>query len=399
MRYLRGCGQRLLVGLSLVSGVDGWGCSTHVEEGPADDHGADVIVGQPGARGRVAGSATPAPALDAPMLVAFAADGALALVDPSTGHEMHRTTPLPIARGSDVAFDATGEALFVLSVSREEEGGEIIRFPLEAPPFYVGAGSHVGWIDGVARFDLLEQGLLTFEENIGARWKLTPRDGTPTVSVSCPRPSSIVVRPSGGGAYLTALSAPDVAGSMTSLVKLRVSSTGLGPCELFPLEDAPASPRLVEIRDGRDVVLGVDAGRIVAAQVRGTRLGGPRPTDIEAETVESVLSLEAASHAALVLSAGPPRLSIVGFGDETSIDPHAGSMIELGASIEHEERFFSREMIVVGRRVFVATADGVLAFDLVDEGSGTMLSPVELDRPLDAYRGPLSSFAPPSSRD
>ena len=307
-------------------------------------------------------------------IAALGADGEVVALDAQTGEPLASTPSLDASGPIDIVFDVEGPSLFAFEAAEGEEGGDVVRFPVTPTLPAFGLPIHAGWIDGIARFASLHEGLLTFEENIGARWKLSPRDGGLTVSASCPRPASIDVRPSNGrdadaGTDLVGISWPPMDGGNPVVLEMHVSTSGLGPCMKHELEEAPTSARTGVLADGRVVLAGVADGAVELRALVADELGEPSALDVPAETVEAVVKVGAAApHAALILTTGPSRLVLVELGAGTSPTIVVRAVIDLAGEVTREDRFFSRSVAVAGRRAFVVTDAGVRAFDLVSEG-------------------------------
>ena len=322
---------------------------------PEDDGAATTVFEGPVARDCVL--------QDAPSWLAFDGDGAIVRFDGQTGAIDAWAEPLADDGGEglrDLAVDCRGERVVVY---RElgDQGGELGERRLDADGFgpWHGRASVDGWM----RSTPLEQGVLSFEVGYGERWRVLRDDGRPSASVPLPVPRSLWLSPDGGS--LDALVLRGTAPTWLSWVR-----ASLGPDGFEVLSEAPlawgepaalATMRSTRRHDGMLVARSHD-GELQLHQLHPERdpellLSVP----VGAGTVEEIVAHEphAYEDRFWILLREPSELVAV------SLQTRAAVSVSLEGRVAGEQPFFSRALVVRGRRAWVATEAGVLAFDWV----------------------------------
>jgi hypothetical protein len=267
-------------------------------------------------------------------------DGALAIADVDGGAEIVRTA-LDASGDVDLAFDPADGSI-VAYTEGEDGGGELRRFPLSADASAIDPPVKISWIDGTARLLPVAAGLVVFEENVGARWKLLgPAGAVP--SVACPRPSSIVALDAGPHTRVEGLARVD--GAAWSHVSARVDATGFDGCADVPLPDLGlASARLVGLSGGRELAAGV-AGGLVAFRTFPLEAGALSTTGAPATAAGSAVALEAGDRELVaVLASGPSALVV--FDPNASADPSfPARAIALPGDVRLDDKSLSRDLV------------------------------------------------------
>jgi hypothetical protein len=347
-------------------------CTAHSTYFPGDGSGGGEAVPKPPRPVGHREIATMQSRLEHQALAATTSDGAVVVLRASDGAELAREASSGFGGLIDLTHDVTRGDLVLYEENDEGEGAAIGRFPLT-----LGGGVakleprvKVSWVDGVARLFATPEGRVSFEENIGQRWKLDVPNGGPLPSIACPRPASVAIVGEEGARRLVGVSAPFPDEGPLRRLEVSMGPSGLGECHEREIAGAPSSARLVVLPDGRELVVGVaGAGAIVSSMVDGV-LSPELAVGIDAETVEQAIVVGEASNRIALLTSGPPRVIAIDLstaGSPLSIVSRAS--IDLPADVRREQRFFSREMAFTHGRIFVATTSGIVAIDVLDGGS------------------------------
>ncbi len=354
------------------------GCTAHSTFFPGDGSGGGEPFLKPPRPAGHREIATMQSRLEHQALAATTSDGAVVVLRASDGAELAREASSGLGGLIDLTHDVTRGDLVLYEENDEGEGAAIGRFPLT-----LGGGiakleprMKVAWVDGVARLLATPEGRVSFEENIGQRWKLDVPNGGPLPSIACPRPASVAIVGEDGARRLVGVSAPFPDEGPLRRLEVSVGPSGFGDCHERDIAGAPASARLVVLPDGRELLVGVaSSGVVVTSMVDGV-LAPERALGIEAQTVEQAIVVGEAANRIALLTSGPPRVIVIGLsaaGSELSIASRTS--IDLPVDVRREQRFFSREMAYTQGRIFVATKSGVVAVDLVDDGAEPTLEP------------------------
>jgi hypothetical protein len=344
---------------------------------------------EPDPEAPLAGSAPPPPPPrgEEGWLAATTNEGAVVVLDP----EGVVATTQPSA-GYGGLFDLAARPTGLVSYEEtdEGEGAELglYAFVEGADGPSLGARQRLAWVDGIARVASTSAGLVIFEENQGTRWHLDREGMPPLPSVECPRPASLATFAGFDGDHLVALSSPFPFDAPVERVEVVASSTGLGPCVRTVLTDLPAAPRLLRTSSGRELAFGTRLGHVHVARLDGPLALPVVELPVAAASVEAVLP--SGDDDALVLTTGPSRLTRVRLGGQEAPSVDVVSSVALPGEARSEQQFFSRELALLGRRAFVATGAGVVAFDLGDDA----LTEVPLPASASLLRGPLIPLAP-----
>lgn len=300
-------------------------------------------------------------------LVAWARNGDLALADPVTGDVL---ASAPAAAGTglrDVAFDRWASQLVIVDGEDDGDGGEIATLALG--PRGLGPREHLAWIDGDARVFGTPFGVAVFEESYGSRWRLL--GDVPSAGHPAPLPLSIAGESGSSAFRLRALVAPE--GAVPS--SLALASSDVGPLGLEPpvLEAlAGASPsnslgaRLVDAPAlGASFVVELVEGEILVRPVvvePGPAVSNALPLSVASSDsrLEQAVTLGGGRMLALLLSR-PARLVLITLGEGGVA--RAAVVSDLPGEGRLEPRFFSRELEVLGSRLFCSTTAGVVALD------------------------------------
>lgn len=322
----------------------------------------------------VPGSAPPPSALPptarlSGRLIAWARNGDVALVDPATGGVL-ASAPAAGATGlRDVAFDRWASRLVIFVGEDDGDGGEIATLTLGERG--LGPREHMAWIDGDARVFATPFGVAVFEESYGARWRLLGDGDVPSAGHPAPLPLSIASESGSSAFSLRALVAPE--GAVPSALALATSHVGPLGLERPVLEtlagaspptslgsrlvDAPvlSASFVVELAEG-EVLVRPAIVRPGSAASNALRLSFASPDS----RLEQAVALDGGRMLALLLS-GPARLILLTLGKGGI--PRAAAVSDLPGEVRLEPRFFSRELEVLGSRLFCATTAGVVALD------------------------------------
>lgn len=300
-------------------------------------------------------------------LVAWARNGDLALADPATGDVL---ASAPAAEGGglrDVAFDRWASRLVIFDGEDDGDGGEIATLALG--PRGLGRREHLAWIDGDARVFGTPFGVAVFEESYGSRWRLL--GDVPSAGHPAPLPLSLAADSSAGAFRLRALVAPEGAvPSALALARSDVGPFGLEPPVLEALAGSSPSTslgaRLVEAPalSASFVVELVEGGIRVRPVVvePGSAVSNALPLSVASpdSRLEQAVPLDGGRMLALLLSR-PARLVLLTLGEGGVA--RAAVVSDLPGEGRLEPRFFSRELEVLGSRLFCATTAGVVALD------------------------------------
>jgi hypothetical protein len=308
-------------------------------------------------------------------LVAALAGGGLALVDAWTGARVAVAEAGPAVRDLDV--DSASER--VIAVRGEDDDLEIVAHPLLRGG--LGGAEHLAWIDGDARVASTAAGLLVFESGWADRWRLLGAGARP---LSFPPPRSIALE---DGATVRAL-VPRSPGLEVDRVARDGGLVARPVVASFAGAEPPGGARFAAAPAlGLALLARLDRGvlELSGSDARG-ELGAPiwrgLVGDDEAR-LEALVPVEGGRLVALLV-AKPARLVVVAPAEGTS------TIVALRGAVRLEPRFFSREMVASGPRLFVATTAGVAAFSV---GPRTAAPEVARDEAFqgDGLEGPLAT--------
>lgn len=316
--------------------------------------------------------------------VGFSPEGAVVVFDPATGAERGKT-PGGGGLARDVVVDPSG-SLWVIEENEDASGGEVLRCGFASASF--GPCLHAAWVDGVAASWATEAGLWVFEDGpAGSRFKVL-RDGMVAQGVAAPRPSSIWPEASGIGMLsygpsddaLERLSATFGPAGIVIEQKPVVWGKPLGFPPTTRFVPTSAEDGLLWDVAASDVAL----RRVFGAEAAGVELLGVAPL---APRIEAAAALSGdAEGAVFVVSTERAWAVRVGPDRIEEVAP-----VELSGSVRRALSFFSRDLVVLGARAFVATNQGVRAFDVETTDTGVRAFRDErFDG--DALRGPLAAF-------
>ncbi len=312
---------------------------------------------------------------------------AVVSLDPETLAELAVIEDRPSEGRVDLG-GALGEpgGLVILRFDEDEYGAEIARYDGDGAPGVL--GTYSGAVTSVP----LSFGTAVFESEIGDRVVVTPLGGGFTGSVPCRRPTSVrVVESSETDVTLEALAVVD--GGLVSLT-LRADGTGAKSCEGRPLEVAGTEDaRLVDLASPVSrAVVDVSGRELVVTPLDGLRAGGAARFSCDGARLEHVVSVpEPGGETLLVaLVSGPAYLVVARVAPEGGIglSPGAVTAVKLDGEPMRADRGPSHDLAVIGRRAFVSTRAGLVAFDL--SAAGDALERVTLPSGL---RGPLAVIA------
>lgn len=314
------------------------------------------------------------------------------LLDATSGVELGRAAGAGYGGLVDLTLDGANTSIVSYEENDEGEGAELGRYAITGAPDApsLGPRTRIAWVDGVSRVLATPLGLVTFQENQGQRWTLA-RDGSgPFPSASCPRPASVETVATNDGLRLVGVSAPFPTDEPATRFEVSIGAAGFGPCNPTAIAGIPGSARLVRLANGSELVFGVTGASLVSARVEGVHAVPLEPTGLSAESVEAAALVDGIDDVIIVLTSGPARL--VAFRASASAPPGLSPPVhvDLPAEVRREQQFFSREIETASGRVFVATSDGVVAFDVsADDGE-----PIVRDAPFgggfpNALRGPV----------
>ncbi len=373
------------------------GCSVPppLDDGEGPDSAATVGVGPsagpPDAGPREEGPRPSPPAgLRAARLVAARREGGLAVVDAASGAVV-ATAPATSGRGRDGAVDPWARPSVAFGGEDDADGGELATLPLDRAG--IGAPRHLTWVDGDARIVATPFGVVVFEAGYGARWRLLPHDGAPGPSVTAPAPLSIAIPAGPSGVSLRALVPAD--GGGLALATAAVGPAGLGTPTLEAIDGLAAegaAPRWVETPAmGGSLLVDVVRGEILVHRVSADGKAGPArrlegSLASPRSRLEHAAAIEGGRRLALLLSK-PSRVVVVVLGD--GLATGAAIAHDLPGNVRIEPRFFSRELVVLGRRIFVATTEGVVALDVGADPGDPPLDPAP-GFPIEGLCGPLA---------
>jgi hypothetical protein len=293
--------------------------------------------------------------------------GAIVALDPDTFEELFMVDEREPEGRVDVA-GALGEpgALVILRFDEDEYGAEISRFEGEASPGVL--GTYSGAFTAVP----LPFGTLVAESEIGDRLRVTPLGGGFNASVPCPRPTSFrIVEQAPAGAVVEALAFVD--GALVSLT-IRADDGGARSCEGTTLEvPGTEDARLFDLASpATRAVADVKDGELVVTPLDGPRAGGAARFACPGARLEHVVSIPEPSGETLVVAlvSGPAHLIVarVAPGGGMALSAGRFETVKLDGEPMRADRGPSHALVVVGRRVLVATAAGVAAFDLAADG-------------------------------
>jgi hypothetical protein len=322
--------------------------------------------------------------LDSWYAVGFSPGGAVVVFDPASGAELSRTAGGG-GRARDVVVDPAG-SIWVIEENEDASGAEVLRCGLAAAS--IGPCLHAAWVDGAAMSWADPAGLWVFEDGpAGSRFKVL-RDGYVAEGVAAPRPSSIWPEPNGIG--MLSYGAND-----DTLERLSVTFGALGiviekrPVAFGKPLGFPPTTRFVPTSAEGGLLWDVSASdvalrRVHAGAASGVELLGVAPF---APRIEAAAALSGRAEGA-VFVASTERAWAVREGSDGALEV---AEVELSGSVRRSISFFSRDLLVLGARAFVATDRGVRAFDV--ETADTGLRAFRDERfDGDALRGPLGVF-------
>lgn len=351
-----------------------------------------------------------------PLLAAWTAAGALALVDGRTGHVLDEngSTPAgPLGGQKDIAWDPHQQRLLLYEGDPDDQAGEIWTIDvagLETGRPHLGDRQHRAWVDGRARLWPSPQGIVVFHEGYGDQWRLLRDDGVPTASVAAASPASVFSELTPQGQRIFALgygppgSRPVLRLTEGHVSAERITAICTDAIGVVPTT-VPPSTRMVPWPDPPDgsgdskiVVVDLAAGRLML------HLAGPETPSQQLPVplrgpfghVEQTLALprsgpDARRRIAILLS--DPSTLVVLTVSEASKVAQIGEL-PLPGEVRRNDRFFGRDALALSSdRLLVATSAGIRAVTLRIDDDGVALGfDGEFDGPL--LRGPLAEADP-----
>jgi len=362
--------------------------------------GVDV-EDEPGTLTHVGPRAYDCPLVRSPSWLGFNAEGRLTWFDGASGEVLALDDADPNPRADnvrDVSVDCRGERVTAY-FERGDQSGELLQYDLALDQ--LSQPRHRADIDGWVRTLPLGAGVLTFEIGYGQRWRVLRDDGVPTASSPVPMPRSLWLSPDGRSLDVVLLRTDaDPARLTWGRASLDDESFEVHHEEpiAWGTKAQLAGVQATRRRDGLLAAV-IEEGQLLLAQLRpdaeaslvaSLRVGegGVGEGSAAGGRVEQVLALEpnAYEDRFLVLLSEPARLVAVSLASGSS------SVVTLPAPVSSYAPLFSRALVAHDSRVWVATDDGVVAYDWLAGDEPRLVRDPTFDG--QALRGPLAGPLP-----
>ncbi len=325
-------------------------------------------------------------------LLARDREGRLALVRLDDGEVVTRfdvgdLTGVPDA-SAFVRDDGSLSHLALLAHDEDEQAGRL-RFVPSSPKGFA-RGVDVADVQGRTRVLALAGGALLMQEDLGQRWSFARTSGGFQETTACPMPTSIIASDS-GDSHAAVLAFAWSADAEPVLVDARLTNDAW-QCDMFPLSTAgplSESARVALVPGIGQVLVDAKKSGLRLGRVGGSAVGPLVSADLGAERIEQVEPWVLSGRSGVaVLTSRPAAVTVLAIDRDTG----PGLAIVEAATVllpfVTESSSFSRELVVSEDRVFVATASGLVGFELA-------LSPVIALHQLASWpsfadlRGPL----------
>jgi len=330
--------------------------------------------------------------LGASTLVALDPAGVVRFIDVASGAEP--TALLLRERGGPVDVSAWHDAgpshLTVLEQEDGEQSGALSLYRFQDPFF--GRRHEGGSHEGGARTLAIPQGAVVFHE--GPRWALAGWAGPLVPSVACGRPRSLLgIETSGAETTIRALAfAPDAG---ASLLHVTLNADGFVDCDSAPLVvkgGASPSVRAVELAPGgAQALVDTRTGRVAVGSLQHGKMSVLQKSSVAALSIEHVVPWRRGDRGGVVvLGSKPPSLIAIELdASRSQLEIVAEARALLSGSVTRATAFFSRDLVEVSGLFFVATSNGLEAFELVLEDEVIALDVARLDPFYADLEGPL----------
>ncbi len=335
-------------------------------------------------------------------VVAWTAEGALAVLDGRTGALRAQASPTDLLGERDLSYDPQNERVFVFESDADDQWGEITHYAISTDTggsLSFGPRVHRAWVDGTAKLLASPFGVVVFEMGYGERWKTLLDTGTQVASLLQPVPASAWIHGTSASPTISALAYGDMGAQRR--VDAPLSPDALGPAVStllpVPVTSSPPTARLIPapLRSGA-VLLDVAGDQLVIRLSSGGAVSSATMTQLPASGlgIEDAAALEG-GEIVLVLLSGESQLLAL------ELDPDAEILsqytLPLPGEVRQATRFVSRDLAVLSSgRALVATSEGVFAIVVNRSTKGVELS---FDDGFDGtlFRGPLAAIVPKSN--
>lgn len=263
-----------------------------------------------------------------------------------------------------VRDDGSLSHLALLSHDEDEQAGRLRFVPSSSSGF--ARAVDVAEVQGRTRTLALDGGALLMQEDIGQRWSFAPTGGGFQKTTPCPMPASIIASES-RDSHAAVLAFAWSADGEPVLLDAKLTNAAW-QCELFALTTADTlseSARVAMVPGIGNVLVDAKKSGLRLGRLGGTEVGPLDSAELGAERIEQVEPWSLSGRrGVVVLTSRPAAVTLL------ALEPEDGGRLAIVETASvllpfvTESSLFSRELVVSEDRVFVATASGLVGFEL-----------------------------------